>query len=81
MIGGVLYDKLNKLLLLTITSLGTGIALLSTPFCTNLWLMLSAKFATGFFSGGLDTSKSFSKLIVLFPFLLNCIPYMFRAVV
>ncbi|XP_045169469.2 sodium-dependent glucose transporter 1A-like [Mercenaria mercenaria] len=55
LVGGILYDKLNKVLLLAVSSLGSGICTLFTPYCSALPWMLFIKFAGGFFFGGLDT--------------------------
>ncbi|XP_060573550.1 sodium-dependent glucose transporter 1-like isoform X2 [Ruditapes philippinarum] len=54
-IGGILYDKLNKVLLLAVSSFGSGVSMLLTPYCSSLAAMLFIKFAGGFFFGGLDT--------------------------
>ncbi|XP_060569281.1 sodium-dependent glucose transporter 1-like isoform X2 [Ruditapes philippinarum] len=55
LIGGILYDKLNKVLLLAGSSFGFGVSILLTPYCSSLAAMLFIKCAGGFFFGSLDT--------------------------
>ena len=55
LIGGILYDRLNKVALLCVCTLGLAVFILVTPYCASLVTMLAARFATGVFCGGLDT--------------------------
>ncbi|KAL4237401.1 hypothetical protein ACF0H5_002119 [Mactra antiquata] len=52
--GGFLYDRFNKIVLLTLSTLGLGVTSIITPFCASLPWMLFIKFAGALTSGVLD---------------------------
>ena len=56
---GVLYDKLNKLLLLAVSTFGFALFNGAKPWCTLYPVMLVVNFLTGAFCGGLDTGGEF----------------------
>ena len=52
---GVLYDKLNKLLLLAFTSFWFAVCTCVKPWCSLFPVMIVVSFLAGTFCGGLDT--------------------------
>ena len=59
---GVLYDKLNKLLLLAVSTFGFALFNGAKPWCTLYPVMLVVNFLTGAFCGGLDTGGEFIQI-------------------
>ena len=55
---GVLYDKFNKLLLLTVCTIGLAVFHGVQPWCTIFPGLLVVRVFGGAFAGGLDTGKN-----------------------
>ena len=61
---GVLYDKLNKLVLLAISTFGFAVFQCAQPWCVMFPVMLVDRFFGGAFAGGLDTGKRISLVLI-----------------
>ena len=56
---GVVYDKLNKSLLLLLSVLGMAVTTVAVPWCSPYALMVAIRFVVDVFAGGLDTGWVF----------------------
>ncbi|XP_074660196.1 sodium-dependent glucose transporter 1-like [Tubulanus polymorphus] len=54
-VGGLLFDHLNKFFLIALSLLFSAFATASAPWCENLWLMICMFSIVGFTMGFLDT--------------------------
>ncbi|XP_070210245.1 sodium-dependent glucose transporter 1B-like [Littorina saxatilis] len=55
LVAGVVYDKLNKSLLLLVCVLGMGVTTVALPWCAIYAMMIFIQFMVSLFGGGLDT--------------------------
>ncbi|KAK3587981.1 hypothetical protein CHS0354_014498 [Potamilus streckersoni] len=55
LVGGILYDRYNKVLFLFCALLGGSIVSGSIPWCSSLYLMMAVRFLAGCFLGAFDT--------------------------
>ena len=62
---GVLYDKLNKLLLLAVSTFGFAVFNCLTPWCSLFPVMLVIRFIGSAFCGGLDTGKEYETSLTI----------------
>lgn len=63
-LGGILYDKFNKILILALSSLCIGLTVTVTPFCSTLPWMLAIKFAGGASCGAFDVGKKLINTLI-----------------
>ncbi|XP_045169363.2 sodium-dependent glucose transporter 1-like [Mercenaria mercenaria] len=54
-ITGILYDKLDKLLLIIGSIIGTAVTIAAIPWCSYFWLMMVVKCLSGMLTASLDT--------------------------
>ena len=57
LVAGVVYDKLNKSLLLLLSVLGLAVTTIALPWCSIYAMMITIHFLVSFFGGGLDTGQ------------------------
>ena len=57
LVAGMVYDKLNKSLLLLLTVLGMAVTTVALPWCTIYGMMIAVHFVVSVFGGGLDTGQ------------------------
>jgi MFS family permease len=75
LVGGVLYDKFNKLLVLCVSTAGMGIVTAVIPLCTPYIVMIAVHFVSGFFKGPLNTGKySNDAVCSIYDIILTCLP-------
>ncbi|XP_060569476.1 sodium-dependent glucose transporter 1-like [Ruditapes philippinarum] len=53
-IGGLLFDRMNRLLLLIIVTILNALAIAAFPWCSTFPTMLAINFFSGLFNGGMD---------------------------
>ncbi|KAK7484908.1 hypothetical protein BaRGS_00023828 [Batillaria attramentaria] len=58
LVSGLIYDKLNKSILLFSCVFGMAAATIATPWCSIYGLMITAFFLSSFFGGGIDTAAN-----------------------
>ena len=67
LVAGVVYDKLNKSLLLLLTVLGLAVTTVAVPWCSPYTLMLAIHFVASLFAGGLDTGWWLARSLLSHP--------------
>ncbi|XP_052248788.1 sodium-dependent glucose transporter 1-like isoform X4 [Dreissena polymorpha] len=63
-IGGVLYDRFDKLLLIALSCFLMGLSTGFVPYCESFPLMLTMRFLAGLGAGGLDTGGNADMLSI-----------------
>lgn len=67
LVAGVVYNKLNKSLLLLLTVLGLAVTTVAVPWCSPYTLMLAIHFVASLFAGGLDTGWWLARSLLSHP--------------
>ena len=57
LVSGQLFDRLNRLAIMGVCSIGSGLCCLAVPWCPNFTLLVIVRVLAGMFMGSLDTGN------------------------